>query len=244
MTEGKYSPMLGCWNSTRPKRSSTKGKRASAGRSRRLKHSCIGTSATRTKAIDMTDDPGERQGDILSRHAATLGRHLKSSPCPQFFPTPHPCSRWRHSWADGFPPGCCSSASCAPFCRMPTSSASGSASAMPTRSGTGGFPIPSRLPCSWAVLVFGVAPLFLRGSRLMGFTVGLLAVSSHILLDAMTNGGLGVAAFSGPSTKPGTSATGALSGFRRSASRGSCRNGGSPSCSQNCAGYGLRVWLS
>ena len=42
---------------------------------------------------------------------------------------------------------------------------------------------------------FGVAPLFLRGSRLMGFTVGLLAVSSHILLDAMTNGGLGVAAF-------------------------------------------------
>ena len=27
-----------------------------------LKHSCIGTSATRTKAIDMTDDPGERQG--------------------------------------------------------------------------------------------------------------------------------------------------------------------------------------
>lgn len=105
-----------------------------------------------TKAIDMTDDPGERQGDILSRHAATLGRHLKSSPCPQFFPTPHPCSRWRHSWADGFPPGCCSSASCAPFCRMPTSSASGSASAMPTRSGTGGFPIPSRLPCSWAVL--------------------------------------------------------------------------------------------
>ena len=31
---------------------------------------------------------------------------------------------------------------------------------------------------------FGVAPLFLRGSRLMGFTVGLLAVSSHILLDA------------------------------------------------------------
>ena len=41
---------------------------------------------------------------------------------------------------------------------------------------------------------FGVAPLFLRGSRLMGFTVGLLAVSSHILLDAMTNGGLGVAA--------------------------------------------------
>ena len=28
----------------------------------------------------------------------------------------------------------------------------------------------------------------------MGFTVGFLAVSSHILLDAMTNGGLGVAA--------------------------------------------------
>ena len=66
-----------------------------------------------------------------------LGRHLKSSPCPLFFPTPHPCSR----------------------------------------------------------ASFGVAPLFLRGSRLMGFTVGLLAVSSHILLDAMTNGGLGVAAF-------------------------------------------------
>ena len=42
---------------------------------------------------------------------------------------------------------------------------------------------------------FGVSPLFLRGSRLMGFTVGLLAASSHILLDAMTNGGLGVAAF-------------------------------------------------
>ena len=41
---------------------------------------------------------------------------------------------------------------------------------------------------------FGVSPLFLRGSRLMGFTVGFLAVSSHILLDAMTNGGLGVAA--------------------------------------------------
>ena len=41
---------------------------------------------------------------------------------------------------------------------------------------------------------FGVSPLFLHGSRLMGFTVGFLAVSSHILLDAMTNGGLGVAA--------------------------------------------------
>ena len=39
-----------------------------------------------------------------------------------------------------------------------------------------------------------MSPLFLRGSRLMGFTVGFLAVSSHILLDAMTNGGLGVAA--------------------------------------------------
>lgn len=41
---------------------------------------------------------------------------------------------------------------------------------------------------------FGLAP-FLRGSRLVGFLVGFLAVSSHILLDAMTNGGLGVAAF-------------------------------------------------
>lgn len=90
---------------------------------------------------------------------------------------------------------------------------------------------------------FGVSPLFLRGSRLMGFTVGFLAVSSHILLDAMTNGGLGVAAL-WPFDKPGTSATGALSGFRRSASRRSCRNGGLPSCSRNYAGYGLRVWLS
>ena len=36
---------------------------------------------------------------------------------------------------------------------------------------------------------FGVSPLFLHGSRLMGFTVGFLAVSNHILLDAMTNGG-------------------------------------------------------
>lgn len=42
---------------------------------------------------------------------------------------------------------------------------------------------------------FGTAPLLLRGSRLMGFFIGFLAVSSHILLDAMTNGGLGVAAF-------------------------------------------------
>lgn len=41
---------------------------------------------------------------------------------------------------------------------------------------------------------FGMAP-FLRGSRFIGFLVGFLAVSSHILLDAMTNGGLGVAAF-------------------------------------------------
>lgn len=90
---------------------------------------------------------------------------------------------------------------------------------------------------------FGVAPLFLRGSRLMGFTVGLLAVSSHILLDAMTNGGLGVAAF-WPFDQTRYFCDCALSGFRRSASRGSCRNGGSPSCSQNCAGYGLRVWLS
>ena len=56
-----------------------------------------------------------------------------------------------------------------------------------------GFPIPRVCPAHGCA-GFGVA-LFLRGSRLMGFTVGLLAVSSHILLDAMTNGGLGVAAF-------------------------------------------------
>lgn len=35
----------------------------------------------------------------------------------------------------------------------------------------------------------------LRGGRVMGFGVGLFAVASHILLDAMTNSGLGVAAF-------------------------------------------------
>lgn len=82
--------MSGCWNSTRPKRSSTKGKRASAGRSRRLKHSCIGTSATRTKAIDMTDDPGERQGDILSRHAATPRPPSQEFPMPTVFSHPAP----------------------------------------------------------------------------------------------------------------------------------------------------------
>lgn len=35
----------------------------------------------------------------------------------------------------------------------------------------------------------------LRGGRVMGFGVGFFAVASHILLDAMTSGGLGVAAF-------------------------------------------------
>lgn len=38
------------------------------------------------------------------------------------------------------------------------------------------------------------APL-LRGGRLTGFCMGFLGVASHILLDAMTSGGLGVAAF-------------------------------------------------
>lgn len=38
------------------------------------------------------------------------------------------------------------------------------------------------------------APL-LRGGRLTGFCMGFFGVASHILLDAMTNGGLGVAAF-------------------------------------------------
>ena len=90
---------------------------------------------------------------------------------------------------------------------------------------------------------FGTAPLLLRGSRLMGFFIGFLAVSSHILLDAMTNGGLGVAAF-WPFDQ-----TRYFCGWRpirvhRSASRRSCRNGGLPSCSRNCAGYGPRVWRS
>ncbi len=38
------------------------------------------------------------------------------------------------------------------------------------------------------------APL-LRGGRLTGFCMGFFGVASHILLDAMTSGGLGVAAF-------------------------------------------------
>lgn len=38
------------------------------------------------------------------------------------------------------------------------------------------------------------APL-LRGGRLTGFCMGFFGVVSHILLDAMTSGGLGVAAF-------------------------------------------------
>ena len=40
----------------------------------------------------------------------------------------------------------------------------------------------------------GLAPL-LRCSRHIAFYVGVFAVAGHILLDAMTNGGLGVAAF-------------------------------------------------
>lgn len=144
--------MSGCWNSTRPKRSSTKGKRASAGRSRRLKHSCIGTSATRTKAIDMTDDPGERQGDILSRHAATPRPPSQEFPMPTvFFP---PRTRARVGGTPGrtaFHPDAALRHPVRRFAgcrrhRLPVP-----ASAMPTRSGTGGFPIPSRLPCSWAV---------------------------------------------------------------------------------------------
>lgn len=55
-----------------------------------MKHSCIGTSATRTKAIDMTDDPGERQGDILSRHAATPRPPSQEFPMPTVFSHPAP----------------------------------------------------------------------------------------------------------------------------------------------------------
>lgn len=44
-------------------------------------------------------------------------------------------------------------------------------------------------------LAGAVAAPWLRGGRLTGFCTGFFAVSSHILLDAMTNGGLGVAAF-------------------------------------------------
>ena len=136
--------MSGCWNSTRPKRSSTKGKRASAGRSRRLKHSCIETSTTR-KAIDMTVDPGERQGDILSRHAATPRPPSQEFPMPTVFSHPAPVLALAALLGGRVSTGCCSSASCAPFCRMPMSSASGSASAMPTF-GTGGFPFPRVCP--------------------------------------------------------------------------------------------------
>lgn len=50
----------------------------------------------------------------------------------------------------------------------------------------------------FALLMGAAGGLFapcLRGGRLMGFCTGFFAVASHILLDAMTNGGLGVAAF-------------------------------------------------
>ena len=143
----------------------------------------------------MTDDPGERQGDILSRHAATPRPPSQEFPMPTVFSHPAPvlalaallggrvstrmllfgilCAVLPDADVIGF--------------RFGISYADAF--------GHRGFSHSLAFALLMGCAGFGVAPLFLRGSRLMGFTVGLLAVSSHILLDAMTNGGLGVAAF-------------------------------------------------
>ena len=116
-----------------------------------------------------------------------------------------------------------------------TSSASGSASAMPTRSGTGGFPIPSRLPCSWAVPAseWPRCSCAVHASWDSPSASGRLKPYPAGRNDQRRTRRSRVLAFD----QPGTSATGALSGFAVRL-KGSCRNGGSPSCSQNCAGYG------
>ncbi len=80
------------------------------------------------------------------------------------------------------------------------------------------------------------APL-LRGGRLTGFRMGLFGVASHILLDAMTNGGLGVAAF-----RPFDASRHFLDWRPIRVSplglRAFSAGAASTCCSPNCAGYG------
>ena len=169
--------MSGCWN-LQGRRGHQRRESVRQGRSRRLKHSCIGTSATRTKAIDMTDDPGEGKGTSYPAMQQHLGRHLKSSPCPLFFPPPHPCSRWRHSWADGVSTRMLLFRH--PVRRLPDADVIGFRFGISYADAFGhrGFSHSLAFALLMGCAGFGVAPLFLHGSRLMGLTVGLLAVSA------------------------------------------------------------------
>ena len=105
-----------------------------------------------------------------------LGRHLKSSPCPLFFP---PRTRARVGGTPGrtgFHPDAALRHPVRRFAgcrrhRLPVRHQ------LCRRVRAPGFSHSLAFALLMGCAGFGVAPLFLRGSRLMGFTVGLLAVS-------------------------------------------------------------------
>ena len=169
-----------------------------------------------------------------------LGRHLKSSPCPLFFP---PRTRARVGGTPGRTAFHPDAALRHPVRRFAGCDVIGFRFGISyARVRHRGFPIPSRLPCSWAVpasewprcscAVHASWDSPSASGRLKPYPAGrndqrrtrrsrVLALRPNPVL-------LRLAPYP-------------VSPF---GSRGSCRNGGSPSCSQNCAGYGLRVWLS
>ena len=130
----------------------------------------------------MTDDPGERQGDILSRHAATPRPPSQEFPMPTVFSHPAPvlalaallggrvstrmllfgilCAVLPDADVIGF--------------RFGISYADAF--------GHRGFSHSLAFALLMGCAGFGVAPLFLRGSRLMGFTGRVLALRPNPVL--------------------------------------------------------------
>lgn len=151
---------------------------------------CFAGNAARRARVDISAVGWKRPG----RRTAGASHAPEEVPCPPCFPIPRPCWPWRRPWAPASFPA--RLLLFGVFCAvLPDLDVIGFKLGIRYADLLGHRGFSHSLLFALLMGLFGAALApWLRCSRPAAFGVGLAAVASHILLDAMTNGGLGVAA--------------------------------------------------